>query len=135
MRIKIRYATARDIGDLKKLDKAANSELKWWEQQSKSDFLKILKRSRNSILIAICDGKAVGYLQGSPDLVLQKAFIEDVYVMKDYRKLGIAKALVNKFVEFWHKRKKTVALITEDKNLHIFGKLKFRKVMNWMENR
>ncbi|MGD0728772.1 MAG: GNAT family N-acetyltransferase, partial [Candidatus Micrarchaeaceae archaeon] len=57
---------------------------------------------------------------------------ENIFVINEFRRKGIAKLLVDKFTSYWLTRVDNIVLITADTNLKIFEQLGFRKEMNYM---
>jgi ribosomal protein S18 acetylase RimI-like enzyme len=132
MTIKLSWVTADDIDGLVKLDKIAHKENKFWNIQSKAQFKKVVKRSKFLTIIAKNNQTPIGYLQSGLKNTKLHVWIDDIYVIKEFRKKGIAKMLVNKFVNHWKNKVNYIVLITEDKNIKIFEKLGFEKEMNYM---
>jgi len=63
--------------------------------------------------------------------------LESIYGKKEYRNKGISNKLVSKLREYrknnyWKEKIQSIELLTEDKNIKIFEKLGFKKVMNYM---
>ncbi|MEK6888559.1 MAG: GNAT family N-acetyltransferase [Nanoarchaeota archaeon] len=124
MVILIRKAIPKDASQLNKLDIVANKEKPWWEVQSVSEFRKSVK----FIFVAESTEEIIGYAQLKKDN--KKFWLENIYVLKNYRKKQIAKKLVNCLLK--EIKPKYVSLITSDENLRIFEKLGFKKTMNYM---
>jgi len=134
MKIKINYARISDSKELAKIDVIGNKELRGWEPNSQSDFIKIIKKAKYAIIIARVHEKIVGYLTSRLDRDSKWIWVEDVYVLKSYRKSNVAKELVKKLVNYWKKKsKRNIILLTGEKNLKIFNKMGFKKTMNFME--
>jgi ribosomal protein S18 acetylase RimI-like enzyme len=132
MVIKISWATINNVKDLVELDTIANKEKRWWEIQSKNKFGKVIKKSKFLTIIAKIDQKPIGYLQSGLKNTQVHVWIDNIYVVKEFRKKGIAKLLVNKFVNHWKRKDNNIVLITADSNLKVFEKLGFKKQMNYM---
>jgi predicted GNAT family acetyltransferase len=132
MVIKISWAKVSDANDLERLDKIAHKEKKWWEIQSKNDFKKVINESAFLTLIVREDDKPIAYLQSGLRNTKKHLWIENIFVINEFRRKGIAKLLVDKFTSYWLTRVDNIVLITADTNLKIFEQLGFRKEMNYM---
>ncbi len=132
MAIKISWATFDDMEDWVALDKLAHKENRNWLIGSRSGYRKMIRKSKFLMLMARCDGKLVGYLQSGLRNTKEHLWIEDITVVKEFRKRGIAKLMVNKFVRHWKSRAGAIVLITSDNNMKIFERLGFKKEMNYM---
>ena len=117
----IRKAKKEDIQDMVDLgmllaDHHKNIDPKFYSSgnKQKASFQKYLPKQikeRNSlILIAILDNKTIGFCSGyfrktNVSRAFRKfSFIENAFVEAHYRKLGIGRLLVNKFLD-WSKKK------------------------------
>lgn len=60
-----------------------------------------------------------------------RLWIEDVYVLPDYRKRRVAKTMLTKSLSIW-KDIQSASLLTPNKNIKIFNKMGFKRVMNYM---
>ncbi len=135
----IRLAKSTDIDELLKLETEANSEIKWWQKQTREEFLESISNSEYNVMVAEQQEKIIGYVQG--EVVIrnygrfENMFLENIYVSKKYRKQGVGKELVKNFTEYWCKKRKYVALITTKENMRIFEKLGFKWTMSYMEIR
>ena len=132
MAIKITWATTKDVDKLYDLDKIAHKENKFWNVQTKASFRKIIKKSKFLTIIAFNNNKPVGYLQSGMKNTKIHLWIENIFVVKKYRKKGIARLLVKRFTSHWKSRVENIVLITSDRNLRIFKRLGFKKEMNYM---
>ncbi|MGC8479506.1 MAG: GNAT family N-acetyltransferase, partial [Candidatus Micrarchaeia archaeon] len=83
------------------------------------------------------DGKIVDYIQGELNIrrygKFKNLFLENIYVLKKYRRKGVARLLVQMFTEYWCKKRKYVELVTTKKNRKIFEKLGFEWTMVYMK--
>ena len=133
--MKIEYAKTIDAKKLAEIDKVANAELSGWKPNNKSDFMKIIKKNKNSIIVARENNNVVGYLSSRPDKDSKWLWVEDVYVLKNYRRKNVSKKLISKLVDYHKKKipKRRIVLLTPDRNINIFRKLGFQKTMNFME--
>jgi len=132
MAVKTTWAKVRDINDIIHLNKIYHKENNFWIVPSKYGQHKLIKKSKYLTLVARDNEKLVGYLQSGLRNNKIHFWIEDIIVLKEFRRKGIAKLLVRKFVKHWNKRVENIVLITSDRNLKIFKKLGFRKEMNYM---
>ena len=111
--MKIRKAESKDLDELIKLDKMAHEEKEWWIEQNKKEFERIIKERKFYLFVAESDSLLLGYLQAEKKK--NKIQIENIYVKKDYRKKGIAKCLINFFLN--NNNARLVELVTSDDNL------------------
>ena len=130
--LEIRFARDNDCAGLEKLDKKAHKEIKWWEHQNRREFEKIIRSNNFLTLVAEDNGLIVGYLQATLKFDDSALWIEDIYVDKKYRRKGVASRLLDKFTDHWKGKKKSIVLITSDKNVKIFDKIGFTKRANYM---
>ncbi len=131
----IEYAKLKDVVELAKMDLIAYSEFKGWSPNSKSDFRNIIKKSKQPIILAKEKRNIVGYASLRIDKKKKWVWLENLYVLKEWRKKGVARYLIKGIINYHHKKtpKKGVVLLTADRNLDIFKKLGFQKTMNFME--
>ncbi len=136
MEFTIRVANSKDIVDLLELEKEAHSEISWWKKQTKKEFLHSMSVSKYNVMVAIHNGKVVGYVQGELNIRgygrFKSLFLENIYVLKKYRRRGVARLLVQMFTAYWCKKRKYVELMTTKKNRKIFEKLGFKWTMVYM---
>ena len=133
MKTEISFAKLKDAKNLEILDNIANGEFNYWFPKSKKEFEKIIIKSKRLILVSKNDDDIVGYLQAKFKDDKKTIWVENIYVMKKFRKNKISKNLVRKFVEYWKNKVENIVLLTSDKNKIIFEKLGFKKTMNYME--
>jgi ribosomal protein S18 acetylase RimI-like enzyme len=131
MAIKISWAKMNDLKDLIALNKLAHKENKSWEVGLKSEYRKVIRKSKFLTLMAWYNGRPVAYLQSGLRNTKKHLWIEDILVLKEFRNKGVGKMLINKFVNHWRNKADFIVLITEDKNMKIFNKLGFEKEMNY----
>jgi predicted acetyltransferase len=97
--LEYRKSRKTDLKVLVDIDKIANKEISWWTPLSLNQFIKI--HTKYSIYLAIDKKRIVGYL--STDIKRQNKedvlFLDNLFVLKEYRKEGVAKNLVNIFLE------------------------------------
>jgi len=134
-------ATPKYAKNLYELDKFAEKEIDWWSARSEKSYFDIIKNKKNLILVAKNGEEFVGYLCAILRNYENKFRIslEDIYVKKEYRNKGISNNLVSKLREYrknnyWKEKIQGIELLTEDKNVKIFEKLGFKKVMNYMNS-
>lgn len=128
------FASSKDFKELARIDQIASEELQKWIPQSEESFSKTYKKSKYFIIAAKINGKMIGYLDASRDRKFDKnIYIENIFVLKEYRNKGVTKAMLQLFLNYWINRANAIALITADKNKEIFEKLGFIKTMNYME--
>lgn len=128
----IRKAKVNDITKLSILDKKAQKEMKTWFSQSEDNFKKSIKKENFYFLIGINEGKSIGYLESEYDKKKDSVWIKNIYVLKEYRKKGIAKIFIRKCYQYWKNKTDLIVLLTADRSLNIFEKLGFKKTMNYM---
>jgi len=97
--IEYRKSLKTDLKSLVEIDKLANKENSDWISLSLNQFLKI--HINYSIYLAIDNKKIVGYL--STEIKKQNKeevlFLDNLYILKEYRKKNIAKKLVSLFLK------------------------------------
>ena len=149
--ITIIRATPKYAKNLYDLDKFAEREIKWWTARSLDDEKSLIKNNKKLILFAKNDEEFVGFLYAqlknygtylNPKLKEKygkkyRISLESIYLKKEYRNQGISNKLVSKLREYrkdnyWKVKIQGIELLTEDKNIKIFEKLGFKKVMNYM---
>ncbi len=122
--IKIRAGKKSDIMKLVELDKVSNKEIRWWQPLSKSDFLKILKL-KNLLYVAEEKEEIIAYLSGA--IKGKQLIFENVFVKKEFRKKGIAKKLIKKFLSDWkNKNMKATRLDCPERLRDFYENLGFR---------
>ncbi len=131
-----KFAKLADATELAKIDLIAHSELKWWNPNSRSDFISIIKNKKQVYITAKEKGKIIGYLSLRKDKDSRWLWLEDIYVLKEWRNKGIAKTLIKEALKYKNRKtpKRKMVLLTADRNLNIFKKLGFKKTMNFMES-
>lgn len=125
MQITIRKTTAKDVKDLVQIDKQAKKEIKGWHPRSSKEFHKIIR----GVFVAVQKKNIVGYANIRKEA--GKLWLEDIYVVKEFRREGVAKHLLKKIKG----TNKHLVLLTANRNKKIFERLGFRKTMNYMELR
>lgn len=131
--MKTEIAKIGDAKELEKIDEIGGRELPNWLPNKKNDFIKLIKKK--SIIVAKENNKILGYLSCRPDKESRWLWLEDVYVLKNFRNKGIAGLLVKEVIKYKNKKfpKRKLVLLTSDRNVKIFNKLRFKKTMNFME--
>ncbi len=65
MNLNIRWAASSDVNSLLKLDTIAHKEFpEWWDRISKNELKAVIGRSKFNVMVAIVDGKTVGFTRG-----------------------------------------------------------------------
>ncbi len=80
----------------------AGEKLEVTPKRIKEEFYNILKTNRRYLLFAIDNESIVGYLIGSilkANYQHKRAYIDDLYIKKEYRRRGYAQKLMNRFIE------------------------------------
>jgi len=132
MDFKIRRAKLTDLKAIQQLnhqlfaydDKFDSALNKHWPLSSfgLAYFKKSLTHARALALVAVVKDQVVGYLIGwilvkRPYRPIKTAELENMFVMKKYRRLGIGKALVNRLLQWCHqKRVKSVEVWSYNQN-------------------
>ena len=139
MEIKIQSATIKNLKDIQELnhqlyikenkefDSTINKNFSI--QKSGENYFK--KRIKNDCtLIATVDGKTIGYLVGAISEVsdyrsiLKLAEAENMFVLEEYRSLGVGKKLMNEFVKWCKSNKiKRMRVVASAQNIQA---IKFR---------
>jgi len=132
MSLIIREADVEDVRNLVMIDIAASREIKQWFPQSGKELRTSLKKPDFLFILAAEDKEVVGYLESEYDREKRAVWIKNIYVLKEFRKKGIARLLVKKCISSWKKRASNFILLTADRNLKTFERLGFKKTMNYM---
>lgn len=129
------FARINDAKELEEIDKIGNKELANWLPNKKNDFIRLIRNKL--IIVAKENNKVVGYLSLRPDKESKWLWVEDVYVIKNWRKKGISKLLIRELIKYKNKEfpKRKLVLLTTGKNVKIFKKLGFKKTLNFMEHK
>lgn len=114
----IREAKKSDLKDIGRLNMELDRrESRWWpyaviSQKKSMNWLKSKLRNENGkIFLAIEDGKAIGFIFGwigKSDYhtrIKKWGYLSSIYVLSEYRKKGVGKALTKKLVEWFGKKK------------------------------
>ena len=147
--IKIRYTTKKDLKDYLELRKLVNKEhekitsqkINITEKQIKKEFSHFVTSSKQMILFAEENKEVVGCLAISiyKGLYKKVGFIDDIFVLKDYRKKEIATKLINEFMGILKKKKiNYIRLGVNPKNKvaqNLYKKLGFKITHYEMEKR
>lgn len=131
--MKFREANQKDVKLLEDINLVAKKEQGWWIPQNRNFYRKFLKNKNNRLYMAIENNVLLGFLSLEYNQERKSTWINDIYVLPEARKNGIAKKLVEIAIKDWKKRSKSIVLLTADRNLTIFKKLGFKKTMNFME--
>jgi len=99
--MKIRKARKEDLKKLIELDKISNKEIKWWAPMTKSEFVSLIKKGL--VYVAENDKELIAYLNG--DIKEKQLILDNIYVRKEYRRKGIARELIKKFMSDCKKSK------------------------------
>ena len=130
--MRIKKVKSDDARVLTSIDKIAYKEMKFWAPQSEKDFKKSIKNPRFYFSIAEINNKLVGYLESEYDKDKKIVWIKNVFILKQFRKKGLGKLLVNDCIKHWNKKVDLLILLTANRNLKTFEKLGFKKTMNYM---
>ena len=116
------FARINDAKELEEIDKIGNKELANWLPNKKNDFIRLIRNKL--IIVAKENNKVVGYLSLRPDKESKWLWVEDVYVIKNWRKKGISKLLIRELIKYKNKEfpKRKLDLLTTRKNLKIYKK-------------
>ena len=134
MKIEIKKATIKETKGLEKISRSANKEFSFWSFQSAGQFKKIIKNKLKGVYLAIVNKKIVGILVYKYDKEERRLWIEEVYLLKEFRNKGITKILILNATKKFNKIKYiSIVLLTADRNKKIFERLGFKKTMNYME--
>ena len=99
--MKAEFARLNEIKELIEIDKIGNKELSNWLPNRKSDFIRLIKNKL--IIVAKKNNKILGYLSYRPDKDSRWLWLEDVYVLKNFRNKGVARLLVQKLIVYKNK--------------------------------
>ncbi len=97
--IKYRKSKIKDIKELIELDKVANKEISWWDILSYNQFLKLHKEK--AIFVVEDNNKIIGYLSSKikKENKEEIVYLENMFVLKEYRKKNVARGLINLFIK------------------------------------
>lgn len=127
-------AKIADAGELEKVSRIVHQEFSHWSFENKKKFTKTLSDRYKGIYIAQLDNRIIAYLHYEYVKEKRRLWIEQLYVLKEYRKKGIAEILMKKAIDKFKKIKHiSIVLLTADRNLEVFDKLGFKKTMNYLE--
>jgi len=97
--IKYTKAKEQDLKELVEIDKIASEEISWWDALSYNQFLKTF--NEDCIYLAKDNNKIIGYLstkkkkENKEDVI----YLENIFVINDYRNKSVSKNLINIFLE------------------------------------
>ena len=133
-KISLVMAGSRDAAELAIIDMIAHSEDKNWGCRSKFEFSNIIGSRNRRVILAAVDGDTVGYVHAILKGTAKKRYmwIEDIYVVKSFRRLDIARKLIDFATKSFEAKIDFVALLTFNRNVGIFRKLGFKRTMNYM---
>ena len=135
MKTTIRWAKSADLESLLKIDSLANKEFpSWWDRLKASEAKKLIGKSKFNILIAVVDGKIVGFLRGALS-AKSRLTLEDMFVLKRLRGNGLGKQMMKAFLKKWEGKASSVGLHTKDFNVKKFERMGFEKKMNFMSRK
>ena len=124
--IEYRKSRKTDLKLLVDLDKQANKEISWWKPLTYSQFLKI--HSNYSIFLAIDNKQIIGYL--STEIKKQNKeevlFLDNIFVLKEYRKKGISKNLIFMFLEEYKRKYSKIKLYSPTSLERFYKKFGFK---------
>lgn len=130
--IVIRKATSKDAKALEEINLIAKKETGWWIPQNAKYYQKFIKKKTNDLLVAYNENNLLGFLSLEYNKEQKSTWINDVFVIKNSRKKGVAKKLVQEAIKKWRSKSKSIVLLTSDNNLAIFEKMGFEKKLNFM---
>jgi len=139
-KIKIRKARKEDLKEYLRLRKEwekeysiiINQKLKSTDEQIKKEFKKIINDKKRYLLIISEGKKMLGYLTASffSNNYGKFAYIDDIFIIKKYRRRGLATELTKNFLNILRKKRiKSVRLgvnINNKKALKLYKKLGFK---------
>lgn len=106
----------------------------WWEKNADSALIPLLIRNSFAFAVAI-DKKterAIGMGRVLSDGV-SDAYIQDVIVLKSWRKKGIGRQIVDLLVSYCHQQKVTwIALISEPNQKDFYAPLGFKEMQHYV---
>lgn len=124
--IEYRKSRKTDLKNFVELDKKANKEISWWKPLTYSQFLKI--HSNYSIFLSIENKKIIGYL--STDIKKQNKedvlFLDNLFVLKEYRNKGISKNLIFMFLEEYKRKYSKIKLYSPTSLEKFYKKFGFK---------
>jgi N-acetylglutamate synthase-like GNAT family acetyltransferase len=130
--IVIRKATSKDAKALEEINLIAKKETGWWIPQNAKYYQKFIKKKTNDLLVAYNENNLLGFLSLEYNKEQKSTWINDVFVIKNSRKKGVAKKLVQEAIKKWKNKSKSIVLLTSDNNRPIFEKMGFEKKLNFM---
>ena len=143
MNIKIRNAKKQDSKEIIKLIKEL-AIFEKLEPPNKSACVRLLndafcKKPLFNILVAENEGKLIGYtfyfFTYSTFLARQTLYLEDIYISKSFRSLGIGKVFLDKLVDIAKAKKcgrmEWVVLDWNIKAINFYKKLGAKNLNNW----
>ncbi|MFX1283604.1 MAG: GNAT family N-acetyltransferase [Promethearchaeota archaeon] len=116
-KIEIRSATKKDLIDLIKLEKICFSD--YWQKNS-DDFKKEIESTTNSLLLALIEGKLVGYNSNSVSINRMEGIYARIATLPQFRKQHVATSLTVKAFQWFRKQKVQKILLTTfaDSEIH-----------------
>lgn len=97
----------------------------------KKEFLEILKDKKTLLLVVEENKKLIGYMHSTffKNIYRKLGYIGDIFVLKEFRRKGIATKLINEFIKILkNKRYEKITLSVNIKNknaIHLYEKLRF----------
>jgi len=137
----IRRFKKEDAGELVKLSSKSAEELTGWEPESKSFFLKLANKDRDMTWIAEDKGKIIGYLVGDKlkrtNILGEKTEgieLATVFVLKEFRKKGIATKLIKQFEKIMKQRKeKGIFCYANEKSIDVLKSLGYKQTCFYLQ--
>ncbi len=128
--MKTKFAKINDVEELSSLSKKAHQEFRFWTYESKEKFREIISDKNKGVYYI----KDIAYLVFNYNVFERRLWIDQIFVVKSYRKKGIARELIKNLIKRFKKIKHlNIVLLTADRNLNIFNHIGFKKTMNYME--
>ncbi len=138
--MKIKKATKKDFKEYlkmkreeeKDLSKRAGRKINYPKNSIlKKQFKKSLFSKKDLILVVEENNKLIGYIHGSyfKNPYELGGYVEDIFVLKEFRRRGIAKGLINEFIKILKKKKYRIIQLSvnvKNKNaIKLYEKLGF----------
>jgi ribosomal protein S18 acetylase RimI-like enzyme len=137
----IRRLKKDDTEQLITLSKKSVEELTGWEPESKTFFLKLVKKDKDMVWVAEDKDKIVGYLVGDKlkriNILGEKSEgieLATVFVLKEFRKKGIATKLIKQFEKVMKQRKeKGIFCYANEKSINLLKSLGYKQTCFYLQ--
>lgn len=138
--VKIRKAMKRDLesyillrkSSLKDYSSIVGKKLTITKKQIQKEFYDILKNKKRFLFLIEESGNVVGFLIGNTFISAYNdiGYIDDLFILRNYRRKGFASKLINKFIKILKKKKiKLIRLGVNPKNkiaIKLYNKIGFK---------